>query len=145
MSRLRFPRGCSFVNNANYNVGAGVIDIYGTFSTKYRFFHGILLRDGATIDLATDYASSDPLPTVALFAASTTGDKTMRFEPGAEIGIILGGRKIEKGVPIISWTEDTKPDATVKFVSRDVGRNIRYVAKEDGLYTEPNGLMIIVK
>lgn len=135
----------SFVNNANYNVGAGVIDIYGTFSTKYRFFHGILLRDGATIDLATDYASSDPLPTVALFAASTTGDKTMRFEPGAEIGIILGGRKIEKGVPIISWTEDTKPDATVKFVSRDVGRNIRYVAKEDGLYTEPNGLMIIVK
>ena len=131
---------------ANYNRGAGVIDVYGTLSTHARLFHGTLLHDGSTIDLATDYVLSDPLPTVAVFKASQTGDKTLRFEPGARIGVKLGSRTVAKGACVISWTAETAPDSTVKFVPADADRRYRLEPQADGLYYyPPRGMLLIVR
>ena len=132
-----------------YNRGLGVIDVYGTFSPICRIFHGSRLHNGVTMDF-TGYGASVPLPlpTVALFAASQAGDKTLRFEPGATIGVKLGNREVEKGTRVISWDEgaEEKPDSTVKFVPADADREYRLVVKSDGLYYyPPRGFMLIVK
>jgi len=132
--------------NATHNSGTGVIDVYGTFCAPRRLFHGARLHDGATIDLCSNGAGADPLPTVALFTASQTGDKTLRFEPGATIGVKLGSRQVEKGAVIISWTAETAPDATVKFVCVESDRKYRFVKESDGLRCyPPAGFMVIVK
>ena len=130
--------------NSGFNRGAGIIDVYGTFSMVRRLFHGARLHDGSTIDLATDYVTAQPLPTVAMFADSQTGDKTLRFEPGATIGVKLGERKVEKGTRIISWDAETAPDATVKFKSADADRRYSLVVKDDGLYYVGSGFIISI-
>ena len=134
--------------NSGFNRGAGIIDVYGTFSMVYRLFHGARLHDGSTIDLATDYVIAQPLPTVAMFAASQEGDKTLRFEPGATIGVKLGNREVAKGTRVISWDEgaEEKPDSTVKFVFADPDRKCRFAIQSDGLYYyPPAGFMLIVR
>ena len=133
--------------NSGYNRGDGVIDVYGTFGVVARLYHGALLHDGSTIDLTVDDNSVTlPLPTVALFAASQTGDKTLRFESGATIGVKLGNREVEKGTCVISWDAETAPDSTVKFVRADADRDYRLVKKDDGLYYYPPiGFLILVR
>ena len=133
--------------NTGVNRGDGVIDVYGTFSTAVRLFHGTLLHDGATIDLATNYTVDAPLPTVARFSstsATATGDKTLRFEPGATIGVKIGDRKVSNGTCLISWDDETAPDSTVKFVRADEGRSYGLVRQNDGLYVLA-GFMLIVR
>ena len=131
----------------NYNRGAGVVDVYGTFGMLVRVFHGTRLHDGSTIDFA-DYGANIPfpLPAVSVIADSQTGDKTLRFEPGVTIGVKLGERKVEKGTRIISWDAETAPDATVKFKSADAGKKYRFKKEADGLYYyPPAGFMLIVR
>ena len=136
--------------SSNYNRGDGVIDVYGTFGMAARLFHGMRLHDGSTIDLTLKNSKNGnvtlPLPTVAVFAASQTGDKTLRFESGATIGVKLGERVVEKGTRIISWDSETAPDTTVKFVSADEGRKYYLRPQSDGLYYYPsNGFLLIVR
>ena len=136
--------------SSSYNRGDGVIDVYGTFGMAARLFHGTRLHDGSTIDLTMKNSKNGnvtlPLPTVAVFAASQTGDKTLRFEPGATIGVKLGEREVEKGAQIISWDSETAPDTTVKFVPADAGRNYKLRKQSDGLYYyRPAGFVMIVK
>jgi hypothetical protein len=131
--------------SVNNNRGDGIIDIYGTLSpnSSSKCFHGALLHGGSAIDLS---GLSAALPTVAPFAASQKGDKTLRFEPGATIGVKLGSRTVAKGACVISWTAETAPDATVKFVPADADRKYRLVVESDGLYYYPPlGFMIIVQ
>ena len=47
----------------------------------------------------------------------------MHFAQGATIGVKLGGRRVPRNTPVISWTAATAPDATVKFIRADEGRN----------------------
>lgn len=131
--------------NKDYNSGAGVIDVYGTFSMNSRIYHGTMLHDGSTIDF-TRYGADIPfpLPTVAMFAASATGDKTLRFEPGATIGVKLGDRKVKSGACIISWDSETAPDASVKFIRADADKRHKLVKKSDGLYLY-RGFSVIVR
>ena len=56
----------------------------------------------------------------------------------------LGGRKISRNTPVISWTAATAPDATVKFIRADEGRRLTFIKKDDGLYVL-SGFMIIVE
>ena len=132
-------------SNKNYNSGAGVIDVYGTFGMNSRIYHGTRLHDGSTIDF-TRYGADIPfpLPTVAMFAASATGDKTLRFDPGATIGVKLGERKVLRNTSVISWTAETAPDASVKFIRVDEGRSYRLIKKADGLYLT-SGMILIVR
>ncbi len=134
-------------SNTGYNRGDGVVDVFGRLGMLVRVFHGTRLHDGATIDF-TELGDTTPfpLPTVAMFATSQTGDKTLRFEPGATIGVKLGERKLEKGTRVISWDAATAPDATVKFVSADAGKKYRFKKEADGLYYyPPAGFMLIVR
>ncbi len=131
----------------NYNRGDGVVDVYGTFGMASRAFHGTRLHDGSTIDFA-DYGANIPfpLPAVSVIVDTEPGDKTLRFEPGATIGVKLGEREVAKGTCIISWDAETAPDATVKFVPADEDRNYRLRKQSDGLYYHPsNGFMLIVR
>ena len=124
-----------------------MVDVYGTFGMASRAFHGTRLHDGSTIDFA-DYGANIPfpLPTVAAIAASQLGDKTLRFEPGATIGVKLGERQVAKGTCIISWDAETAPDETVKFVRADADRKYKLRKQSDGLYYYlPAGFVMIVR
>lgn len=129
----------------DYNHGSHDVDVLGTFTPSTQgFFHGTTLHDGSTIDLSELGIAT--LNVVAPYSASSTaqGAKTLHFAQGATIGVKLGGRKIPRNTPVISWTAATKPDASVKFVARDEGRRLTFIKKEDGLYVL-SGLMLIVR
>ena len=133
--------------NAGYNRGDGVVDVYGALGMATRAFHGTRLHDGSTIDFA-DYGANIPfpLPAVSVIVDSQLGDKTLRFEPGATIGVKLGERKLVKGTRVISWDAATAPDATVKFKSADAEKKYRFKKEADGLYYyPPAGFMLIVR
>ena len=134
-------------SSTGYNRGDGVVDVFGRFGMLVRVFHGTRLHDGATIDFTElDDGIPFPLPTVAMFATSQTGDKTLRFEPGATIGVKLGERKLVKRTRVISWDAATAPDATVKFKSADAGKKYRLKKEADGLYYyPPAGFTLIVR
>ena len=129
----------------DYNYGSHDVDVFGTFTPSTQgFFHGTTLHDGSTIDLSELGIAT--LNVVAPYSASSTaqGAKTLHFVQGATIGVKLGGRRVPRNTPVISWTAATKPDASVKFVARDEGRRLTFIKKEDGLYVL-SGFMIIVK
>ena len=128
-----------------HNLGSHDVDVFGTFTPSTQgFFHGTTLHDGSTIDLSELGIAT--LNVVAPYSASSTapGAKTLHFVQGATIGVKLGGRRVPRNTPVISWTAATKPDASVKFVARDEGRRLTFIKKEDGLYVL-SGLMLIVR
>ena len=131
----------------NYNHGAFDIDVFGTLTpSTLGYFHGTTLHDGSTIDLS-GLTKRETLNVVAPYSTTSSnakGAKTLHFESGATIGVKLGNRKVSKNTPVISWDAETKPDTTVKFVTRDVGRRIIFVKKDDGLYAM-TGFVLIVK
>lgn len=129
----------------NHNRGDGVVDVYGMFGVHTRAFHGTRLHDGSMIDFA-DYGASIPFPLPAVSVIAEPGDKTLRFEPGATIGVKLGDREVEKGTRVISWDSETAPDATVKFVPADADRKYKLKKQSDGLYYyRPAGFVMILK
>lgn len=135
-------------NNANFNNGSGVVDVYGTFMPQYgKYFHGARLMDGAIVDFADmDASASLPMPTVADYKASATGAKTLLFDSGATIGVKLGSRKVSAGTRLISWDAATKPESGVKFMSADEGAGYSLEIRDDGLYyMGRRGLMIVVR
>ena len=132
---------------ANYNHGAYDVDVFGTFTPSVQgFFHGTTLHDGSTIDLSgLGIATLNVIAPYSAPSANTDGVKTLHFETGATIGVKFGNRKVSKDAPVISWDAETKPDDTVKFVTRDEGRRIIFIKKDDGLYARSTGLVVIVK
>lgn len=132
-------------SNKNFNKGAGVVDVYGTFSSLYGVYHGARLMDGATIDFAEMTKTTLPLPVVCPFADSQTGAKTLLFDTGATIGVKLGARKVAVGSALISWNSATKPDASVKFKCTDTDRRYALEVRDDGLYYMGSGLVVILQ
>ena len=129
----------------DYNLGSYDVDVFGTFTPSAQgFFHGTTLHDGSTIDLSELGIAT--LNVIAPYSASSTaqGAKTLHFAQGATIGVKLGGRKVPRNTPVISWTAATKPDSSVKFIRADEGRNYSLLKKADGLYLT-SGMIIIVK
>ena len=129
----------------DYNHGSHDVDVFGTFTPSTQgFFHGTTLHDGSTIDLSELGIAT--LNVVAPYSASSTaqGAKTLHFAQGATIGVKLGGRKVPRNTPVISWTAATAPDDSVKFLRADEGRRLTFIKKDDGLYVL-SGFMIIVK
>ena len=129
-------------SNKDYNQGDASIDAYGTFKSTAGLYHGVTLHNSATIDLSE---MNKALEAVSPFIASTTGEKTLRFEAGAEIGVVLGARKVPKGTPLITWTANEKPDASVKFFRADEGSRYPLRVEDDGLYDIDKGLVILFR
>ena len=77
-------------------------------------------------------------------SANAQGAKTLHFAQGATIGVKLGSRRVTRNTPVISWTAETAPADSVKFICADEGRNYRLVKKADGLY-RVSGMVLIVR
>ena len=124
----------------DYNYGDAVIDVYGTFTpgARHDYFHGCTMMTGSTIDLSS---RTNALPLVSAF---TKGAKTLAFANGATVNVKLGGRKVARGEPIISWSAKPANIDTVKFKPALGERACGFVKKDDGLYIM-RGFMIIVK
>lgn len=126
--------------NWDYNQGNAIIEVYGTFTpgVEHDFFHGCTMMTGSTIDLSS---RTNALPLVSAF---TSGANTLAFADGATVNVKLGGRKVARGEPIISWSAKPANIDTVKFKPALGERACSFVKKDDGLYIT-RGFMIIVK
>jgi autotransporter-associated beta strand protein len=127
----------------NYNAansGTAALNVYGTFKpSEHNYFYGCTMQDGSTIDLS---ARTNALPRVAAF--TTDGDKTLKFANNATVKIKLGGRKVSRNEPIVSWTNPPDNIARLKFVSGDEDRSFSIIKKDDGLYIH-TGTVIFVR
>ncbi len=121
---------------ANANHGCRV---YGTFKTETGNFPFVRLMDGSMFDMK----AWNEVFNTASTSTHQSGFKLI-YDEGATIGVKLGGRKISRNTPVISWTAATAPDATVKFIRADEGRRLTFIKKDDGLYVL-SGFMIIVE
>ena len=130
--------------HANYegtsNTGTAVLKVCGTFKpSAHNCYYGATITDGATIDLS---ARTSPLDVVSSF---TSGDNTLKFADGATVTIKIGKRQPSAKVPLISWTNETKPVniGNITFIMSDIPGNWYVVKKEDGLYIDSGGIIFV--
>ena len=125
--------------NFNNNSGTAALNVYGAFkSSEHDYFYGCTMQDGSTIDLSS---RTNALPRVSAF---TAGDHTLKFATNATVRVKLGGRKVSRNEPIVSWATAPENLAGLKFVSGDENRRFSIVKKDDGLYIH-TGLVIFVR
>ena len=130
----------------NFNMGDSDIDVYGTYKPgNLGQFHGATLHDGSALDLSDLSAALNAVSPWNTASATAKGVRTLHFEAGATIGVILGERHISGDTPVITWTAAEKPDATVKFKSADTGElKPCFIVKEDGLYVVNPGFILMI-
>ena len=115
--------------------GTSKFTVRGVFKPTSDSFYGCTLADGATVDL------SDRETVLSTTSTSTTGSRTLAFEPDATICVNLGDRPVSSGQRIVAWDDDKKPTAKFRLADRtDCG----LVSREDGLYVV-KGMIIIFR
>jgi hypothetical protein len=114
--------------------------VEGTFKPNTDYFHGVVLKDGSTLDLS---GRTNPLNLRGLrysgSEASATYLHTIAFADNATINV-----KIDRGRrgKIISWVNTPSNLDTISFVVRDeTGRQYEVDRKENGL-SVPGGLKL---
>ena len=123
----------------NANSGTAALNVYGAFKpSAHDYFYGCTMQDGSTIDLSS---RTNALPRVSAF---TSGDNTLKFATNAIVRVKLGGRKVSRNEPIVSWATAPENLAGLKFVCGDENRRFSIVKKDDGLYIH-TGLVIFVR
>ena len=133
----------------NYNSGAGTLKVYGTFTPAAQrsgndAFFGQEMQDGAKIDLSS---KTTAFGVVGLGFTNEDSNRTMTFENGATVGVLLGTRKLANGARIIDWSAAVPENrAGLKFIGLFAdGRRINLMVRDDGLYVPKKGLMLIVR
>ena len=127
-----FATNINFVKTGNSPWAvAGGLDVYGTFKSAAGVVDGLVLQDGATLDLS------------ALSDAFSLDDNDISFADGASITIDLGSRTASSRSPLVSWTVPPANLGTLKFV-RAAGASRGFVVKSDGIYLAPEGLIISI-
>ena len=125
-----FATNINFVKTGNSPWAvAGGLDVYGTFKSAAGVVDGLVLQDGATLDLS------------ALSDAFSLDDNAVSFADGASITIDLGSRTASSKSPLVSWTVPPANLGTLKFI-RAAGATRGIVVKSDGIYLAPKGLII---
>ena len=135
--------------NADWDIGTTNLNVYGEFRPENAggYFYGPTMQDGSTLDFSA-WPESLGWPVSSRSKYVYYGVKmknTFSFANGATVKVKLGTHKVPKGTPVISWTEGTKPDDSVKFICADEGRSYRLVKKADGLYVNNSGFVILIK
>ena len=137
--------------SANYNGGTNVLKVCGAFKpSAHNYFYGCTMLDGSTLDLTS---RTNAWPVTSAF---TGGSKTVTFAENANITVKLEGRTDLKTVAtsetpyVATWTEQTAPPASVKFVIDPATRRKGYkVRRDDTVHAlrliKSGGLVIIVK
>ena len=135
----------------NYNDGTNVLKVCGAFKpSAHNYFYGCTMLDGSTLDLTS---RTNAWPVTSAF---TGGSKTVTFAENANITVKLEGRTDLKTVAksetpyVATWTEQTAPPASVKFVvDLDTRRKGYKVRRDDTVHAlrliKSGGLVIIVK
>ena len=123
----------------NANSGTAALNVYGAFKpSAHDYFYGCTMQDGSTIDLSS---RTNALPRVSAF---TGGDHTLKFATNATVKVKLGGRKVSRKTPIVSWATAPENLAGLKFVCGDEERRFTVIKKEDGLYIH-TGMIIFIR
>lgn len=132
----------------NYNLGAAVLAVYGTFTPVADKFYGCTLQDGSTLNLADKTGVWNVKAAFPAGDANCTGLDTVTFAENARINIDLGEREFEfvDGLAqVIAWTE--RPDSTVTFKSNSkaLKGNRRFFINDTGLYVMRTSLTIFFR
>lgn len=125
-------------------LGDNVMKVHGTFKPMTRYFRGVTMQDGSTVDFS-EWPENAGWPVVNAYTC--TGDKTIKFAAAGEgstttITVKLGDRKVAGG-KVLAWASGNDI-SRVKFVRGDSGRNYALVKEDDGLYVKI-GLVLFVK
>lgn len=91
---------------------------------------GVTLLDGATLDVSD------------LSDAFSLDDNAVSFADSAKIHIDVGSRTVKSDTPVVSWTSAPSNIGGIKFRLVSGGEERSALAKEDGLYPAPRGLVI---
>jgi hypothetical protein len=136
---------------SNWNDGTAPLNVHGAFKPSVNdYFYGCTMLDGSTLDLTS---RTNAWPVTSAF---TGGSKTVMFAENANITVKLEGRTDLKTVAksetpyVATWTEQTAPPASVKFVIDPATRRKGYkVRRDDTVHAlrliKSGGLVIIVK
>ena len=110
----------------------GGLSLASTLRPEAGTVNGVMLADGATLDLS---ALADPF---------SLDDNAISFANGANITIALGSRNVRSGAKLISWTAAPSSIDTLTFQhGGETGR--RLLVKDYGVYIAPKGFMMIVR
>ena len=134
--------------NGDWDIGTTNLNVYGEFRPENAggYFYGPTMQDGSTLDFSAWQESLGwPVYSRSKYAYYGVAVKnTFSFANNATVKVKLGTHKVPRGTPVISWTEETKPANSVKFICADGGRSYRLVKKSDGLYVY-SGFVILIK
>ena len=120
------------------NEGNDGLHVWGVFTPHSTTYRGLTMEDGSTLDLS---AMEVALPSVSPECSSFP----LKFAENATVYVKVGERSLSKGAQLVSWTTPPENIGTVTF-KRAVGeRNFHVESRDDGLYYQPSGFMIIVK
>jgi hypothetical protein len=120
------------------NEGDDGLHVYGVFTPHSSTYRGLTMEDGSTLDLS---AMEVALPSVSPECPSYP----LKFAENATVYVKVGERSLSKGVYLVSWTTPPENIGTVKF-KRAVGeRNFHVESRDDGLYCQLAGFLIIVR
>ena len=120
------------------NEGNDGLHVWGVFTPHSTTYRGLTMEDGSTLDLS---AMEVALPSVSPECSSFP----LKFAENATVCVKVGERSLSKGAQLVSWTTPPENIGTVTF-KRAVGeRNFHVESRDDGLYYQPSGFMIIVK
>lgn len=112
--------------------------VHGTFKPVTPYFTGFTLLNGAKIDLSETQGTLN----VVSETKRTRVDHTLIFEANAQIGIVLGDRRIRNNEKIIAWPEKTAVTAEFTAVKRS---DVILEKREDGLYCISNGTILFFR
>ena len=151
MVNVLSARDYEAVFSANYNAGTNALKVCGAFKpSAHNYFYGCTMLDGSTLDLTS---RTNAWPVTSEF---TSGSRTVTFAENANITVKLEGRTDLKTVAksetpyVATWTAQTAPPASVKFVTDPATLRSGYKIRRDDeahalRLVRSGGLVIIVR
>lgn len=123
----------------NQSVGLFPVDVLERCQPGGDGFYGCFLHGGAVLDLSQCNGELQARSRYVKGCDSTT------YEANTTIAVHLGGREVHNKECLVAWLE--RPE-NVTFVLDEESRRrtrCRIVVKEDGIYVDKRGLVIIVR
>ena len=133
---------CKTLSTVNDKDGKKTVFVKRAFAPETDYFPNVQLQDGSTLDLSQR--------TTALSLASGLEGLSCTFADGARISLALGDRALSSRMPLVTWTEATKPAnlGTLTFALDPAAkaRGFGLVLDEaNGLLLEQRGLVIVIR
>lgn len=112
-SDVRFAGYVASYLGGNTSTDKGLISVTERFTpgADTAAWYDTVLADGVTMDLSH---LTQTFNTTCTYWYSG-GSRTVTFADGATIFIDFGNRRVKTRLPVISWTDDNKPDDSVTF------------------------------